>query len=59
MKTCTEKYARRTVQLRNNYTFGTIDNKSAFRSHIRDHSQVYVLYDSFEVFVLGIGTEEF
>ena len=59
MKTCTEKYTGRTMQLRNNNPFGSIHNERAFRSHIWDHSQIDVLDNSFEIFVLGIGTEEF
>ena len=56
MDTLSEEYTRRTMQLRNNYTFCSIDNKSTFRSHIRDRTQIYILNNSIKVFVIGVCT---
>ncbi|CDA21461.1 uncharacterized protein BN496_01375 [Bacteroides sp. CAG:144] len=53
--TLSEEHAGRTVQLRHNNTFGTIDYKCTFFGHIRDRTEVYILYNGVEIFVIGVG----
>ena len=56
MDALTKEYTRRTVQLRNNHTFSTINYEGAFRSHIRNRSQIHILNHCVKIFVIGVGT---
>ena len=47
------------MQLRNNYTFGTIDNKGTIIRHIRNRAKENVLYHRIEIFVIRISTVKF
>lgn len=54
-----EEDSWRTVKLRYYYTFCTIYYESAFRRHVRDGSQIHILYDGLEILVLRICTVKF
>ena len=58
MGACAEEYAGRPVQLGDHYTFGPIDHKGAFGSHVGDHAKVNILYDRLKIFVFRICTIE-
>ena len=47
------------MQLRYDHTFGTIDNKGTFRSHIRNHTEVHMLFNSLEILIFGVFTTQF
>ena len=59
MGALSEEYARRTVQLRNDYALGTIDDKGALLGHIRNRSEIHVLYHGVKILVVGVGTVKF
>ena len=59
VNTRSEEHTGRTVQLRNDHTFGTVDHKRAVVGHIRNHAQEYALLRRFKFFVIGVGAEEF
>ena len=46
------------MELRDNYTLSTIDNKRTRLSHIRDVTQEDILHNSAEVLMVGIRTRE-
>ena len=54
MNALSEKHPWRPVKLRYNDTFGTIDYKSPFRSHIRDGSQIDILYHRVKILMVRI-----
>ena len=56
MNALTKEHTGRTVELRNNNTLGTIDNKSAFIGHIRDCAEIDILYHGVEFLMVGVGT---
>ena len=59
MELRTEEHARRTMQLRNNNTLGTVDNKRALGRHIRYHTQIYRLLYRLEILILWVITRQF
>ena len=54
----TKEHARRTVQLRNNYTLGTVYDKRASWRHVRDISKEHILNDGLEIYVLLVITAQ-
>ncbi len=56
MYTLTEEHTWGTVQLRNDNTFSTIDYESSLRSHIRDRTQINILDNCIEIFVVRVCT---
>ncbi len=50
----TEEHARRTVQLADNDTLSTIDNKSTFGSHIGNRAQIDIRNNGIEILMIGI-----
>ena len=56
MYTLTEEHTRRTVQLRNDNTFSSVDNESTLRSHVRDRSQINILNNGIEIFMIRVCT---
>ena len=59
MNARTKEHARRTMQLRHNYTLRTIDNKRTFGRHIRDWPQIHILNHGIKILVIRIGAIEF
>ena len=59
MSALSEEHTGRTVELRHNHTFGTVDNESAFIGHVGDSSKVNVLNHGSKIFVVRVGTIEF
>ena len=47
------------MQLRNNYTFRTIDNERTVSSHVGNLTKEHVLNDSVEIFVIRVRTVQF
>lgn len=47
------------MELRYDNAFGAVDNERTAGGHIRNHTQVYVLDNGFEIFVFDIVTGEF
>ena len=52
----TKEYSWRSMQLRNNNTLCTIDNKRTFWRHIGNISQKHILLNRFEINVFFIIT---
>ena len=46
------------MQLRNDNTFGTVDDERTARGHVGDRTEIYVLHDRIEILMLRIGTIE-
>jgi hypothetical protein len=55
----TEEYAGRTVELRNDNAFSAVYNERTFVGHIRNRTEIDVLYFSRKILVIGIGTVKF
>ena len=55
----TKEHTWRTVQLRNNNTFSTIDNEGTVISHVRDVSKEDILNYSIKILMIWICTVEF
>ncbi len=53
-----EEYARRAVQLRNDDSFGAVDDECSAGSHVRDRTQVDVRHHRVEILVLLVGAVE-
>lgn len=47
------------MQLGDNHTFGTIDDESALRGHIRNHAQIHMLLQRLEILVFRIFATQF
>ena len=58
MHTLAEEYTRRAVQLRNDYTLGTVDYERTTLGHVGNLAEVYVLYLNAEILVLVVRTVE-
>ena len=56
MGTLSEENTGRTVQLGNNDTFCTVDNKSTFFCHVWNRPQIHILNHSRKIFMIGICT---
>ena len=59
MNAGTEEYTWRTVQLRNDNTFGTVDDKRTIVRHVRNRAQEHILNNCVEILMVGVGTEKF
>jgi hypothetical protein len=46
------------VELGYHHALRAIDHEGSLRCHVRNSSQVHILYDGFEILVLGIGAIE-
>ncbi|MPN02997.1 hypothetical protein SDC9_150220 [bioreactor metagenome] len=55
MEALPEEYAGRAVQLRNNDTFSSVDDESTFLGHVGNSTEIYILDDRSEVFVIRVG----
>ena len=51
---CAEEYTRRAVQLTNDNALSTIDDKGAFRRHVRNSTQINIGNDGVEILMIGI-----
>ena len=49
-----EEHTRRTVKLRHDDTLRTVDDKGAFRSHVRDCTEVHIGNDGVKILMIGI-----
>ena len=47
------------MKLRNHNSFSTIDYKGTFGSHVWNSTEVHILHNGFEIFVLRIGAIKF
>ena len=56
MDAAAEKYTRRTVQLANDNTLGTIDNKGTVVCHVWNGTKEDILNNCIEILMIGIGT---
>ena len=54
-----EKDTGRAVQLRNDNTLGSIDDEGTFLGHVGNGTEIDVLNNRIEIFVVGVGTIEF
>ena len=45
-----------TVKLGNDNAFSSVVHEGSLRSHVRNRTEVYILHDGLEIFVLGVGT---
>ena len=59
VNTITEENAGRTVELRDNDTFGTIDDERTLVGHIRDRTEINILNSCVEILVIGVCAREF
>ncbi len=53
-----EKYTRRTVQLAHNDTLGAVDNERTLFGHVRDSTQINILYYSIKILVIRIAASQ-
>ena len=55
MCTLSEEHTRRTVQLGNHDTLCPVDDESAFFCHIRNRTEIHILYHRIEIFVIRVS----
>lgn len=56
MHALSEEHARRAVELRNDDALGTVDDERTTFGHIGNRTEIDILHDHAEIFVLVIGT---
>ena len=56
MHALSEEHARRAVELRNDDALGPVDDERTTFGHIGNRTEIDILHDHAEIFVLVIGT---
>jgi hypothetical protein len=54
----TEEHTWRTVKLRYYYTLGTVEDEGTTLGHVRDKTEVYILYNLVKILMLRVGAVE-